>query len=182
MGVNGLQDDKAYAAHGAHLHSVLEELGEAQLRKKRALARAHMIEVHGAEPDEYGRVDIMVSTDGSWPIRGYSSCSGQGALIYEDGAAFPPTVIAQQCRGRYCSKCVWYENNASRRGWCRPNFAPGTGTAARSPWRLTSCATSWRRSPRTIARRWLAISSRSPWSACRSRTCAATRTRRLLFV
>ena len=111
MGVDGLQDNKAYAAHGAHLHSILEELSEAQLRKNRALVRAHMVEVHGAEPDEHGRVGIMVSADGSWAIRGYSSCSGQGALIYEDGEAFPPTVIGQQCRGRYCGKCMWYENN-----------------------------------------------------------------------
>ena len=81
------------------------------MRKKRALARAHMIEVHGAEPDECGRVGIMVSADGSWPIRGYSSSSGQGALIYEDGPAFTPIIIAQACRGRYCGKCVWYENN-----------------------------------------------------------------------
>ena len=111
MGVDGLQNDKAYAAHGAHLHGVLQELGEAQLRKNRAAVRAHMIEVHGAEPDEFGRVGIMVSADGSWPIRGYSSSSGQGALIYEDGDAFQPTVIAQQCRGRYCGKCAWYEKN-----------------------------------------------------------------------
>ena len=68
LGVDGLQDDKAYAAHGAHLHGVLEVLGEAQLRKNRAAVRAHMIEVHGAEPDEFGRVGIMVSADGSWPI------------------------------------------------------------------------------------------------------------------
>jgi hypothetical protein len=111
MGVDGLQDNKAYAAHGAHLHPVLEEVSEAQLRKNRALVRAHMIEVHGAEPDEYGRVGIMVSADGSWPIRGYNSCSGQGALIYEDGDAFRPTIIAQHCRGRYCGKCMWYEKN-----------------------------------------------------------------------
>lgn len=65
MGVDGLQNDKVYAAHGMRLHSVLEELSEAQLRKKRALVRAHMIEVHGAEPDEHGRVGIMVSADGS---------------------------------------------------------------------------------------------------------------------
>jgi hypothetical protein len=111
MGVDGLQDNKAYAAHAARLHPVLEELSEAQLLKNRALVQAHMIEVHDAEPDEYGRVGIMVSADGSWPIRGYSSCSGRGALIYEDGDAFPPTVIAQQCRGRHCGKCMWYENN-----------------------------------------------------------------------
>ena len=77
-----------------------------------------MIEVHDAEPDDYGRVGIMISADGSWPIRGYSSSSGQGALIYEDGEAFRPTVIAQRCRSRYCDKCVMYENNEAT--WVAP--------------------------------------------------------------
>ena len=80
-----------------------------QILENRARVRQHMIEVHGAVPDEHVRVGIMVSADGSWPIRGFSSASGQGALIYENGDAFPPTVVTQACRGKYCAKCHWYE-------------------------------------------------------------------------
>ena len=91
------------------MREVLRELSEAQILENRARVRKHMIDVHGADLDEHGRVGMMVSADGSWPIRGFSSASGQGALIYEDGDAFPPTIVAQARRGKYCAKCHWYE-------------------------------------------------------------------------
>ena len=93
--MDGIQKDSTYTAHAEHVREVLCELSEAQILENRARVRKHMIEVHGAVPDKHGRVGIMVSADGSWPIRGFSSASGQGALIYEDGDAFPTAIVAQ---------------------------------------------------------------------------------------
>ena len=107
MGVDGVQKDSTYAAHAAVVHAALEQLSEDQLVANRVKVRNYLID-NGAEPDEHMRVGCVVSADGSWPVRGYSSTSGQGALIFEDGDDFPPVIIAQACRGRVCRKCDWY--------------------------------------------------------------------------
>jgi len=103
MGVDGVQKDLTYAAHAAVVHAALEQLSEDQLVANRVKVREYLI-ASGAEPDEHMRVGCVVSAD----VRGYSSTSGQGALIFEDGDDFPPVIIAQACRGRVCRKCDWY--------------------------------------------------------------------------
>ena len=96
MGVDGVQKDSTYAAHAAVVHAALEQLSEDQLVANRVKVRKYLIE-NGADPDEHMRVGCVVSADGSWPVRRYSSTSGQGALIFEDGDDFPPVIIAQAC-------------------------------------------------------------------------------------
>ena len=65
LGVDGIQKDSTYTAHAEHVREVLRELSEAQILENRARVRKHMMEVHGADTDEHGRVGIMVSADGS---------------------------------------------------------------------------------------------------------------------
>ena len=55
LGVDDIQKDSTYTAHAEHVREALRELSEAQILDNCARVRKHMIEVHGAVPDEHGR-------------------------------------------------------------------------------------------------------------------------------
>ena len=121
------QKDSSYTAHATVAHAALEHLSEEQLIANRVEVQKYLID-SGAQPDEHKRVGCVVSADGSWPVRGYTTTSRQGSLIFEDGDNFPPVVIAQACRGRICRKCdctschrtsAQRTDGGSRRRWSR---------------------------------------------------------------
>lgn len=124
MGIKGIMKDKTWMVHADEVYLEVEYVHYNQIKENRRKVRAYM-EKKGFTPDEHGRIAIVVSADGSWAIKGYTSNCGQASLIFscED---FDRLVVAQDFRQKTCSTCDWYGKN--KPSWvvpphvCRKNY------------------------------------------------------------
>jgi len=76
MGIKGIMKDKTWMVHADEVYLQVEYVHYDQIKENRRRVRAYMVD-KGFKPDEHGRIAIVVSADGSWAIRGYTSNCGQ---------------------------------------------------------------------------------------------------------
>ena len=115
--------------YSLHMDAVCQAaVAEAQDSMQRAIEE--VCEHYGASSDEV--VDILISCDGTWQKRGFSSLFGAVFIIaYETGKVIDYTVLSKHCAG--CKR--WEDYDTSSQGYadwkashvCTVNFTGSAG-------------------------------------------------------